>query len=466
MLHRASGLGALAATYLLSEDHVAGATKPVNPLAPKPPHFAPKAKSVIWLFMAGGPSHIDLFDPKPLLDKLAGKPMPPSFVRPAATANGTAENALLPSKRTWKQYGHSGLWVSDWLPDTAELADDLCVLRSCTAKGINHSTGMSEMNTGDILSGRPSLGSWVTYGLGAANQDLPAYVVLTDDKDVAGGPKNWGTGFLPVTYQGTAFRGSGPPILHLARPEEVGDKQQRRKLDLLAKLNEFYDADKPEDTELEARLQTYELAYRMQSSAPEAIDLSVESDATRKLYGMDDEVTARMGRNCLLARRLVERNVRFIEVFCGTGGNGAWDAHDDIEGNHTKTCKMSDKPVAGLLKDLKARGLLESTLVIWGGEFGRTPFYEAGKGKKLGRDHNPWGFTIWMAGAGVKAGTTVGSTDEIGFRAQENPCDVHDVHATILHLMGLNHLNLTYMHNGRAERPTMTGGRVIEQILA
>lgn len=463
-----SGLGALAATYLLSLDGVAAAVKDsVNPLAPKPPHHAPKAKSVIWLFMAGGPSHIDLFDPKPLLDKLAGQPMPASFARPAATANNTANNALMPSQRKWKQHGQSGLWVSDWYPHVAEHADELCVIRSCTAEGINHSTGVSQIHTGSILSGRPSLGAWVTYGLGAANQDLPAFVTLTDDRDVVGGAKNWGTGFLPATYQGTAFRGSGPPILHLTPPKEIGDKQQRRKLDLLAQLNRFYDADKTEDTELEARLQTYELAYRMQSAAPEAIDLSKESEETKKLYGMDEDITKRFGENCLLARRLVERGVRFVEIFCGTGGNGLWDAHESIEENHTKTCKMSDKPVAGLLTDLKARGLLDNTLVIWGGEFGRTPFYEATyKGKAKGRDHNPWGFTIWLAGGGSKSGTTVGSTDEIGFRAAERPSDVHDVHATILYLMGLDHLKVTYMHNGRAERPTMTGGEVIRETLA
>jgi hypothetical protein len=453
-----SGIGALAAGYLLGQDGLSAAT---NPLAPKKPHHPPKAKSVIWLFMAGGPSHIDLFDPKPLLQKMAGKPMPESLGRPV-TANNTANNALLASKRTWKQHGQSGIWVSDWLPHTAHHVDKLAIIRSCRAEGINHAGAVCQMNTGDILAGRPSLGAWVTYGLGAANQDLPTFVVLTDDKEVVGGPRNWGSAFLPATYQGTAFRGSGPPILHLAPPDSVGAKQQRRKLDLLAALNRHYAEDKTEDTELEARLQTYELAYRMQSSSPEAVDLSKETEATKKLYGMDDEITERFGRNCLLARRLVERGVRFVEVYCGTGGNGAWDAHADIEGNHTKMCRIADKPTAGLLTDLAARGLLEDTLVIWGGEFGRTPFNEGGDG----RDHNPWGFSIWLAGGGAKAGAVIGNTDELGFRAVEPLGHVHDIHATILHLMGLNHVNLTYLHNGRAERPTIVSGEVIHQALA
>ncbi len=457
-----SGLGALAAGYLLGEDGFAAAAGGLsNPLDPKRPHHRPKARSVIWLFMAGGPSHIDLFDPKPMLEKMAGKPMPESFGRPV-TANNTANNTLMPSKRQWKQHGQSGIWVSDWLPHFAQHADKLTVLRSCSAEGINHAGAVCQMNTGDILAGRPSLGSWVSYGLGAANKDLPAFVVLTDDKEVVGGPRNWGTGFLPASYQGTAFRGSGPPILHLAPPDSIGGEQQRRRLDLLAALNRHYAQDKPEDTELEARLQSYELAYRMQSSAPQAVDLTTETEATRKLYGIDDEVTAQFGVNCLLARRLVERGVRFVEVYCGTGGNGAWDAHADMEGNHTKMCRIADKPTAGLLTDLEARGLLNDTLVIWGGEFGRTPFNEGGNG----RDHNPWGFTTCMAGGGARPGTVVGSTDELGFRAVERPGHVHDIHATILHLMGLNHINLTYLHNGRAERPTIVSGEVIQEALA
>jgi hypothetical protein len=297
------------------------------------------------------------------------------------------------------------------------------------------------MNTGSILAGRPSMGAWVTYGLGSANQDLPTFVILTDAGEVVGGPKNWSAGFLPATHQGTLLRKDGPPIFHLAPPETIGERQQRSKLDLLAALNKRFGADKAGDTELEARIESYELAYRMQSAAPEAVDLAKESTATRTLYGLDDPATEKFGTNCLLARRLVERGVRFIQLYSGSGSG--WDAHENIEANHSKMCKSTDRPIAGLLTDLKARGLLDSTLVIWGGEFGRTPFNEKGSG----RDHNPWGFTMWM-------------------KAIETPCHVHDVHATILHLLGLNHRRLTFDHNGRDERPTINGGRVITQAMA
>ena len=316
------------------------------------------------------------------------------------------------------------------------------------------------MNTGDILAGRPSLGAWTTYGLGTANNNLPTFVVMADGADPVGGPKNWSSGFLPATYQGTHFRNDDTPIFHLTPPKTIGDKQQRSKLDLLAELNRQFAADKSEDTELAARLNSYELAYRMQSAAPEAVDLSKESELTRQLYGMDEEKTRRFGTLCLLARRLVERNVRFVQLYCGS--NSGWDAHTDLEENHSKHCKASDKPVAGLLADLKARGLLEDTLVVWGGEFGRTPFNEKGKG----RDHNPWGFTMWMAGGGVKGGTVYGTTDEIGLRAVEGRAHVHDLHATILHLMGMQHDKLTYFHNGRDERATVNAGEVITGILA
>ncbi len=455
-----SGLGAMALGYLLAQDGVSGAVKaPLNPLAPKKPHHEPKAKSVIFLFMEGGPSHVDLFDPKPELDKLAGQPMPASYGRPI-TAMGTANNTLMPSQRKFRQYGQSGIWVSDWYPNIAEHVDDIAVLRSCWADGLNHVGSVCQMNTGSILAGRPSMGAWVTYGLGSANQDLPTFVILTDERDVIGGSKNWSSGFLPAVYQGTLFRREGSPILHLKPPETIGDRQQQSKLELLSSLNRVFSEDKPEDTELEARLKSYELAYRMQSAAPEAVDLSQESEATKKLYGMDEEITAKFGSNLLLARRLVERGVRFVEAYCGSGSG--WDAHVDVEENHSKWCKVSDKPIAGLLTDLKARGLLDSTLVVWGGEFGRTPFNEKGKG----RDHNPWGFTMWMAGGGIKPGTVVGSTDEIGLRAVERRAHVHDIHATILHLLGLNHVNLTFLHNGRAERPTIVSGEVIKELLA
>jgi hypothetical protein len=458
-----SGLGTLALSYMLQQDNrslQATTTDkvPINPLARKKPHHNPAAKSVIWLFMEGGPSHVDLFDPKPLLERLAGQPMPESFGRPI-TAMGTASNALMPSKRTWKQYGRSGIWVSDWYPKIAEHVDDLAVIRSCWADGLNHVGSVCQMNTGSILAGRPSLGAWTTYGLGSANENLPTFVILTDSAEVVGGPKNWSSGFLPASYQGTLFRNDNTPIFHLAPPETISGQQQRSKLDFLTALNRHYGTDKSEDTELEARLNSYELAYRMQSAAPEAVDFSKESEATQNLYGLDDPVTRKFGSNCLLARRLVERGVRFVELYCGSGSG--WDAHADIEGNHSKMCKISDQPIAGLLTDLKARGLLDTTLVVWGGEFGRTPFNEKGKG----RDHNPWGFTLWMAGGGVTGGQVIGTTDEIGLRAVEKRCHVHDIHATILHLLGLNHFELTYFHSGRFERPTITAGEVIQEAL-
>jgi hypothetical protein len=458
------GFGALAAGHMLGLDGLLARAAnakldPLNPLAAKAPHHAAKAKSVIFLFMEGGPSHIDLFDPKPALEKLAGQPMPESFGK-VITAMGTASNSLMPSKRTWKQHGESGIWVSDWLPHIAQHVDDIAVIRSCWADGLNHVGSVCQMNTGDILAGRPSLGAWTTYGLGTANNNLPTFVVMADGADPVGGPKNWSSGFLPATYQGTHFRNGDTPIFHLAPPKTIGDKQQRSKLDLLAELNRQFAVDKSEDTELAARLNSYELAYRMQSAAPEAVDLSLESELTKQLYGMDDEPTKKFGTLCLLARRLVERGVRFVQLYCGS--NSGWDAHTDIEENHSKHCKASDKPVAGLLADLKARGLLEDTLVVWGGEFGRTPFNEKGKG----RDHNPWGFTMWMAGGGVKGGTVFGTTDEIGLRAVEGKAHVHDIHATILHLIGMQHDKLTYLHNGRDERATVNAGEVITDILA
>ncbi|HEU0009890.1 MAG TPA: DUF1501 domain-containing protein, partial [Verrucomicrobiae bacterium] len=335
-----------------------------------------------------------------------------------------------------------------------------CVIRSCFADGLNHVGSVCQMNTGDILAGRPALGAWSIYGLGTANENLPSFVIMTDDAEVNGGPKNWSSGFLPAVYQGTQFRNEGTPIFHLAPPAGVSPEQQRSKLDFLAKINRHFGADKSEDTDLEARIDAYELAYRMQAAAPEAVELSRESEATKRLYGLDHPDTAKFGRNCLLARRLVERGVRFVQCYSGSGSG--WDAHSDLEKNHTKYCRQTDRPIAGLLTDLKARGLLDDTLVIWGGEFGRTPFNEKG----TGRDHNPWGFTIWMAGGGARGGQTVGTTDEIGLRAVEDRSHVHDIHATILHLLGMDHLRLTYLHNGRDERATINGGEVIRKVLA
>jgi hypothetical protein len=455
LLKAGAGFGGLALSALLAEEaQAAGANAPS-----RLPQFGARARSVIWLFMEGGPSHIDLFDPKPALDRLAGHPLPPSFGRPV-TSMGTQDNNLLPSRRTFKRHGQSGAWVSDWYPEIARHADDLTILRSCWADGLNHVGSVCQMNTGSILAGRPALGSWVQYGLGSANRDLPGFVILLDDREPVGGTKNWSSGFLPATYQGTQFRPGANPILALNPPDSVSAERQRSKLDFIGELNHAYSQERSDDLELEARIDAYELAFRMQSAAPAAVDLSRETEATKRLYGIGDQITDRFGTNCLMARRLVERGVRFIQLYCGTGSQ--WDAHADIEGNHSKMCAISDRPIAGLLADLKSRGLLDSTLVIWGGEFGRTPMTEGTKG----RDHNPWGFTVWMAGGGVKPGLTYGTTDEVGLRAVDDRIHVHDLHATIMHLMGLNHLRLTYPYNGRDERATINAGRVVNAILA
>jgi hypothetical protein len=437
--HGGSGLGALAFSSMLAAE-----------TAPRP-HHEPKAKSVIFLFMEGGPSHIDLFDPKPKLNELHGQPLPASYGK-LITAMGTANNSLLGSPRKWKQHGQSGLWVSDWYPHIAQHVDDMAVVRSCVADGLNHVGSVCQMNTGDILAGRPSMGAWVSYGLGTANQDLPTFTVLIDDKDPLGNTKNWAAGFLPAVHQGTLLRQGDTPILNTKLAPGDTPERQRGKLNFLAELNRRWNAGKEEDSELEARLKSYELAYRMQAAGPEAVDLTQESAETKALYGMDEAATEVFGRNCLLARRLVERGVRFVELYCGSGSG--WDAHADLEGNHGKWCKASDKPIAGLLTDLKRRGMLKDTLVVWGGEFGRTPFNEKG----TGRDHNPWGFTMWFAGGGVKGGQAIGATDEIGLKAVEKPVHVHDIHASILWLLGLDHKRLTYLHNGRAERPTIVAG--------
>ena len=419
-----------------------------------------QAKSVIFIFCEGGPSHIDLFDPKPLLNELAGKPLPPSF-KPVVTPMGEFHSPVLAPKRRWARHGQGGLWVSDWLPYMARCADDLCVVRSCWANGLNHVGGVCQMNTGSILAGRPSLGSWVSYGLGSENANMPAYVVLHDDPrgNVVGGARNWGAGFMPATYQGTRIENGDEPIRNLRTPKSVGDERQRGKLEFLEQLEAHYNAEHPAQSEIEARIRSYELAFRMQAEAPEAVDLSRESKATEALYGLDRPETAVFGRNCLLARRLVERGVRFVQLYHGTGSK--WDAHAAIEKNHTGTCRGVDLPTAGLLTDLKQRGLLDDTLVIWGGEFGRTPMSEKGDG----RDHNPYGFSMVLAGGGIPGGRTVGATDEVGLHAVEDRIHVHDFHATILWLLGVDHEKLVWLHKGRPERATMNEGVVVDRIL-
>jgi hypothetical protein len=422
------------------------------------PHYGARAKSVIFLFMEGGPSHLDTFDPKPQLNELAGKPIPPSF-KPVITAMGEFHSPLLASKRKWARYGKGGLWISDWYPHVAQCADDLAVIRSCWQDGINHSGGVCQMNTGSTLAGRPSLGSWVTYGLGTENANLPAFVVLQDNPStVVNGPRNWGAGFMPAVYQGTRLQPSAEPIPNLSTPPGIGDERQKEKLALLERLNRDHAEPRSDVTELDARIKAYELAFRMQAEAPEAVDLSKESDDTLELYGMKDKATEGYGRMCLLARRLVERGVRFIQLYSGAGSK--WDAHSAIEKNHTDLCRQTDKPIAGLLRDLKRRGLLDQTLVVWGGEFGRTPMSEKGDG----RDHNPTGFTMWMAGGGVAGGRTIGATDELGLHAIDTRLHVHDLHATILHLLGLDHTKLVYFHKGRPERATINEGDVYRKI--
>jgi hypothetical protein len=454
------GMGLLALTSLLAEEARAS-SGPVRSPTPKAPHFPPRAKSVIWCFLDGGPSHIDLFDPKPELQKLHGKVLPDTFQRPVTAMGRTAYTPLLGTKRKFKQHGQCGTWVSDWYPEIATCVDDLAVIRSCHADGLNHVGSVCQMNTGSILGGRPCLGAWSLYGLGTVTANLPGYVVLLDyPEDPPGGSRNWGTGFMPSAFQGTRFREGKTPILHLDAPSELAGDPQRAKIDFVQELNRRHLDLRREDSDLEARIAAYELAFKMQRHAPEAVDLSQETEETKRLYGLDDKITEKYGRNCLLARRLVERGVRFVQLYSGSGSK--WDAHSDVEGNHSRHCRESDKPIAALLKDLKRRGMLDDTLVIWGGEFGRTPMSESGNG----RDHNPYGFTIWMAGGGIKGGVTYGTTDEIGLWAVENKVHVNDLHATILHCLGLDHLKLTIPYNGRDERATVNGGEVVRAVVA
>jgi hypothetical protein len=423
-------------------------------------HHDATARRVIFLFMSGGPSHVDTFDPKPDLTRLHGQKLPESF-GPVKTRRAVDKNKLLASKRTFQKHGQAGIEVSDWFPEIAKHVDDICLLRGCKGDSVTHPESVYLMNTGSILMGRPSLGAWCSYGLGAENKNLPTFVVMPDPGGwPKGGAPAWGNGFLPATHQGTVIQGGSSPIRHLPNPDGVNDAQQRRTLDFIAEGNKEHLAARGMDSELAARIAAYELAFRMQSHAPETVDLSKETDGTKRLYGLDRKETAEFGTRCLLARRMAERGVRFIQVY--SGDTNGWDAHSDLEANHSKLCLQSDKPIAGLLTDLKRRGLLKDTLVVWGGEFGRTPMTEGTNG----RDHNPHGFSMWLAGGGVKPGQVIGSTDAVGLRAAENITHVHDIHATILHLLGFNHLRLTFRHNGRSERLTDNAGEVIEAAIA
>ena len=411
------------------------------------------------MFMTGGPSQLDLFDPKPELVKWQGQPLPKSVGRPVSQFT-KGETPLLPSSRKFKKHGRSGLEVSDLMPQLATCVDDIAFLRSCWCTSTIHAPAMYEMHSGRSLMGYPSLGSWVTYGLGSVSDNLPAYcVMLQPEGTPEGGAPCWSSGFLPAVYQGTLLRRGASPVMNLKPPDTVGGEQQRRTLDLLQKMNAV-DLD-AEDTELSARIASYELAFRMQQHAPEAVELAKETAATRTAYGLDDKRTADFGTRCLLARRLVERGVRFVQLYSGGGPLVTqWDAHDDINRNHEKMCGHVDQPIAALLKDLKQRGLLDTTLVVWAGEFGRTPNSQGGKG----RDHNPYGFTMWLAGGGVKGGQAIGATDEFGLYAVKDKISVNDFHATILHLLGLDHEKLTFRHSSRDERLTDVGGEVVETV--
>jgi hypothetical protein len=428
-------------------------------MASKAPHFAPTAKSVISLFMQGGPSQVDTYDPKPLLAKLHGQHPPESFGDEDFQNGKFRDTKILASKRTFKRYGQSGIEVSDLFPATSQCVDDLAIVRSCYHEGFTHSQAQFLINNGWPRIGRPSLGAWILYGLGSENQNLPGFVVLLEG-GVRSGPAVYGNGFLPATYQGTSFRPGRNPILNLTPPKGMTADNQKDLLATLRKLDENHMAARNQDSELSARLEAYELAFRMQMAAPEATDIAGESEATKKLYGLDDAKAADFGGRCLLARRLVERGVRFVQVWNGNGMNADdWDGHIACDRNHLARAAQTDKGVAGLLVDLKARGLLDSTLVIWGGEFGRSPVSDGGGGGSEGRDHNPYGFTIWMAGGGVKGGQVIGTTDELGLRAVDFRVHLNDLHASILALLGLDHTKLTYPYLGRNFRLTDVGGK-------
>jgi hypothetical protein len=454
------GFGGLAFAAMLAREDARAAA--LNPLAPKPPHMPDKAKakSVIFLFMAGGPSHIETFDPKPLLNELHGQKRPAAFGE-AKYQFVTADAKLLGTKRTFQRYGKSGIEVSDLLPHTAECIDDIAVVRSCHGDMVVHSAAQYQLFSGRIIPGFPSMGSWVIYGLGSESDSLPAYVVMPDpDGALEAGHPMYANGFLPAVYQPTHFRAGNKPVLNLDLPKSVSLATRRKTLDLIRGLNQA--AMPAGDEEFAARLNAYDLAFKMQTEAPAVFDLKSEPQETLDLYGVGKEPTDDYGRRCLLARRLVEKGVRFVCVVSGGGpGNLQWDAHDDIEENHIRMARQTDLPVSGLLKDLKRRGLLDSTLVLWGGEFGRSPESQGTKG----RDHHNLGFTMWMAGGGIKGGQIVGATDDIGLRAVKDTCHFRDIHTTILHQLGLNQDALSYMHLGRRERLTEVHGRVIPQIV-
>jgi hypothetical protein len=456
------GFGMLALGALLEQQGVLGAAPEISSLAAKAPHFAAKAKHVIYLFMHGGPSHLDTFDPKPLLEKLNGQRLPASLRDVRLQFTDASDAPLLASSRKFRKHGQSGMDVSDLFPNVARFADELALIRSCHHEAFVHGMALNLMNTGSIRMGFPSMGSWIVYGLGCESQNLPAYMVMLEGGTKAG-PPVYGSGFLPATYQGTVIRDKGDPFLNIRPPEGMSLEQQRRLLDNARWFDEQHLAGREDDSNLSARIAAYELAFRMQANAPELVDISKENAATRKLYGVDEEETRAFGAKCLLARRMVERGVRFVQLYSGGLLNGDdWDGHAECDKNHQRMSRRVDKPIAGLLEDLKQRGLLESTLVIWGGDFGRTPITDGqlrdGGGYRGGRDHNPYGFSMWMAGGGIRGGKIIGATDEIGFKAVEDPVHINDIHATILGLLGLDHKKLTYFFQGRNFRLSDVGG--------
>jgi uncharacterized protein (DUF1501 family) len=457
------GVGKLALATLLAETAMPRAfgAPAINPLAPKKPHFKPKAKRVIHLFMAGAPSQLDLFDYKPTLAQLAGKPLPPSVIAGQRYAFIRPDAAVLGPQFKFAKHGKCGAELSEVMPHLAGIVDDICLVKSVRTDQFNHAPAQIFLNTGFAQPGRPSLGSWVLYGLGAETQDLPAFVVMSTGSGISGGSANWSSGFLPTLYSGVRLRNQGDPILNVSSPTGVDARLQRDSLDLIGDLNRRRQ-NAVGDPEIATRIAAYEMAFRLQASAPELTDLSKESKATLALYGADPAKPS-FARACILARRMIERGVRFVNIY-----HEGWDAHSDVIGNHKNNCAATDRAAAALIIDLKRRGLLDDTLVIWGGEFGRTPMVETNValGRKLGRDHHPQAFTMWLAGGGIKPGLSYGATDELGFHVAENPVHVHDLQATLLHLLGFDHEKLTFRYAGRAFRLTDVHGRVVKDILA
>ncbi len=458
------GLGAMALASLLGETSARGAGAKLelpDPLLPKAPHFAPKAKHVIYLFQAGAPSQLDMFDYKPTLRQYDGKPVPASVVQGQEYAFIKPDAALFATKFQFQRHGQSGAELSEVLPGLAGVVDDVAIVRSMTTDAFNHAPGQILMNTGSTQFGRPAMGAWVTYGLGSESRDLPGFVVLSSAGGTSGGASNWGCGFLPTVYQGVPFRRSGDPILSLSDPAAITRQMQRRSLDTLKRLN-LQHLQATSDPDIATRINAFEMAFRMQTSAPELMDLRKEPKEVLEMYGAEPGKSS-FANNCLLARRLVERGVRFVQLF-----HEAWDHHSDVTGGVRTQAGLTDKASAALVKDLKQRGLLDQTLVVWGGEFGRTPMVENNPdvGRKLGRDHHPQAFTMWLAGGGIKPGITLGKTDEIGFHVVEDKVHVHDLHATLLHLLGFDHTRLTYRFQGRDFRLTDVAGEVVRQLLA